>query len=531
MHTSRSSSFEIMAPSLITFNKSHEKRLEEYKEILGSQLPPSQVFEQWCDYLDLGVEPTGWCGLWNISRELCEDFDIPFPCPVFVLVELVNFKELTAQVRVNRVMHEVSLPEVISDVPLLNLYPTSEQENSALNVEFTAECIDQYRLFYNHLWWPWDLEEIGEISDWVSVHLEMRLQLYFDMLSGEMDYEIGSKIRHYITSGKDIYEEIKELEEIINEEDVAAKMTESEALLLTKRAELDQIKTKLLLFENKDFRLIESRKKQKARASKKSAETTVVLSTCSSQDAVSYMNEFGKNFSDTNKIVQFCSDPQEAVMKALPGDTIVISPGFFKLNSSGAIEEGGSIIGMIPDNKPVLSDLISNWSLLEFCSNARLMNVAIEIQQVHSGIIVRRNSLTLQDVSMKALSSLQHQAIVVLKNGVLEANNCTFSGFDVALVANEGATVVINSCTFEDNNFAIKLCEGATVTLNNCSVYASKNCAIQIESGKVVSQISSMELLHTIPGVKAVGLTIQNSSKGDVQVVKRRTGIILEDNM
>lgn len=77
---------------------------------------------------------------------------------------------------------------------------------------------------------------------------------YFDMLSGEMDYEIGSKIRHYITSGKDIYEEIKELEEIINEEDVAAKMTESEALLLTKRAELDQIKTKLLLFENKDFR-------------------------------------------------------------------------------------------------------------------------------------------------------------------------------------------------------------------------------------------------------------------------------------
>lgn len=75
-----------MAPSLITFNKSHEKRLEEYKEILGSPLPPSQVFEQWCDYLDLGVEPTGWCGLWNISRELCEDFDIPFPCPVFVLV-------------------------------------------------------------------------------------------------------------------------------------------------------------------------------------------------------------------------------------------------------------------------------------------------------------------------------------------------------------------------------------------------------------------------------------------------------------
>lgn len=57
----------------------------------------------------------------------------------------MNFKELTAQVRVNRVMHEVSLPEVISDVPLLNLYPTSEQENSALNVEFTAECIDQYR--------------------------------------------------------------------------------------------------------------------------------------------------------------------------------------------------------------------------------------------------------------------------------------------------------------------------------------------------------------------------------------------------
>lgn len=47
-------------------------------------------------------------------------------------------------VEIERVQDDISIPAK-QEVPLTQLYPTKKQENSALNVDYTANFIDQLR--------------------------------------------------------------------------------------------------------------------------------------------------------------------------------------------------------------------------------------------------------------------------------------------------------------------------------------------------------------------------------------------------
>lgn len=65
---------------------------------------------------------------------------------MFGIVNNVYFQDLTADFSVIAVQDDdIHLPE-IHYVPLDDLYPTIEQENTEINVERTADCIDELRL-------------------------------------------------------------------------------------------------------------------------------------------------------------------------------------------------------------------------------------------------------------------------------------------------------------------------------------------------------------------------------------------------
>lgn len=87
----------------------------------------------------------GWQALWKISRAVCESLSIKYPTIVLGVVNNVLFKELKAEFMVTRVQDDdVHIPEN-HEVPLEDLWPTIEQENSELNIERTADCVDQLR--------------------------------------------------------------------------------------------------------------------------------------------------------------------------------------------------------------------------------------------------------------------------------------------------------------------------------------------------------------------------------------------------
>lgn len=93
----------------------------------------------------------GWQALWKISRVTCEDLGVKYPTVVFGTVTNVFFKELKAEFEVIAVQDEdVHIPEM-HIIPLEDLWPTKHQENSALNVDRTADCIDQLRLVMHKL--------------------------------------------------------------------------------------------------------------------------------------------------------------------------------------------------------------------------------------------------------------------------------------------------------------------------------------------------------------------------------------------
>lgn len=61
-------------------------------------------------------------------------------------VTSVDFEALSACVEVLSVQHEnVSLPEVVEDVPLIELWPTIKQREKCINAASTAEFIDLLR--------------------------------------------------------------------------------------------------------------------------------------------------------------------------------------------------------------------------------------------------------------------------------------------------------------------------------------------------------------------------------------------------
>lgn len=244
---------------IYTFDKCLQDRLTEFTNILsnrgGGIVPASQIRADWAYHIELVLEPVGWQALWKIPRLTCQDFQIHYPTIVVVEVESIDFAELSALVKIVAVQDDIHLPERY-DVPLIELYATKEQENSALDVAATAECIDKLRFFYNYLWMPWDNDD-DETSDWVASHLDARLRLFYDMKRGAVCKKTCDVIRTLMREGRDIQAKIAKLEsEISDDEDEQEKgLDEGRACQLMKlHFRVQQMKIEMEVLENPEMR-------------------------------------------------------------------------------------------------------------------------------------------------------------------------------------------------------------------------------------------------------------------------------------
>lgn len=129
------------------FEKSMMDRLEEAQNVLtcNKVIPASRIVEEWSYNVELLIEPTGWQALWKISRVICEELKINYPTTVYGTVTNVLFKDLKAIFVISAIQDDdIHLPEE-HEVPLIDLWPTKVQENPAINIEATANCVDMIR--------------------------------------------------------------------------------------------------------------------------------------------------------------------------------------------------------------------------------------------------------------------------------------------------------------------------------------------------------------------------------------------------
>lgn len=169
---------------IFEYEKSFEKRLEEYNSIFNTTQPGVISYDLkavWSDYLEISIEPIGWLGVWYPSKSKCLEYGLNFSYSVFVIVSYnyttyypyiifllkslvvtpelqrilllkqvssMNYNSLTADVKVVHAKSEKKcefLPEILSDVPLIDLYIALEQSETEFNFSVTAECLDQLR--------------------------------------------------------------------------------------------------------------------------------------------------------------------------------------------------------------------------------------------------------------------------------------------------------------------------------------------------------------------------------------------------
>ncbi|XP_054260417.1 uncharacterized protein LOC128985069 [Macrosteles quadrilineatus] len=204
-----------MAQDLFVFSKSFQERLDEYNCILTSNLKAEDVKREWSIFLESHIEPAGWRAIWKMSQN--------YPRSLLVTIDLINFKELTCTVQINEVEDGVDcVPLKVSDIPLIELYPTIGQNNNKVFVKLfnTAKAIDSLRFFYNHLWMPWD-ENYGGSDSWVTSHLEGRLYLQFELMERKVPNQVAYNVCKLISKGRNVLREIEDVQlkltELLNE--------------------------------------------------------------------------------------------------------------------------------------------------------------------------------------------------------------------------------------------------------------------------------------------------------------------------
>nr|CAD7429267.1 unnamed protein product [Timema monikensis] len=179
------------------------------------------------------------------------------------VVSNVDFINFTGVVHIVAIQDNIDLPET-HVVPLLHLFPTVQQDSNTINIENTADCLDQFRFFYEHVWMPWDADD-DENEDWISNHLETRIGLIIDMKSGVVPPEMASHIRSLTQEGKALKQKIDVWQELLDEEEDSPGDTTNEdrtCLIMESHLRLDQITAELKILENPDLRNLMVRKKQ-----------------------------------------------------------------------------------------------------------------------------------------------------------------------------------------------------------------------------------------------------------------------------
>lgn len=399
------------------FDKSVMERYEDWCMALkfsDSIVSAAKIHSAWQYYLSLILEPAGWQALWSLSRPFCEELQIRYPTVVFGTVDQIDFTECKAQFRIEAVQDEdVDLLLATHFINLEELWPTVRQENSAINVEKTAEALDNYRFFINQIWMPFDADHDDESIDFIETHFLSRAQLYCDMKNKRMSRQSAGRLKLLVSEARDIAlkrnrlenEFLSDCEDDEEEEeggDVPMKNSganDKRKELLQLNMRLNQIKTDYEVLENPKMRRVyEETQEQQLWGSKKALQVNNVIVTKPGpvQEQIDYLTAIqsilGK---DENAIVR--PSLQDALNTASASDCIFIPHSVQAINYPLAMEDGGCIKALPDDQLKAIVASTAEDQHLFVCGNYRFEQLTLDCRNVDIGVLVKPGAtVTLQ---------------------------------------------------------------------------------------------------------------------------------------
>ncbi|KAL7304581.1 protein nessun dorma [Trichogramma pretiosum] len=530
---------------IFIFEKSLQERQSEYLNILSNTeenevIPSSKIFGEWMLYIDVVIEPTGWRALWKIPRLTCEEFKIRYPTIVAVTVKHLELSNLTAVVDIVAVQDDIHLPETC-DVPLKELYPTKEQGNIVLDIERTAECLDQLRFFYNYLWRPWDIDDDHSIG-WCEAHLEDRLRLFYDMKLGNVSGKTCDVVRTLMRESRDIETRIAQLEEEMtdslseeseddSEESKKNEMRTSELLRLNLR--LSHIKTEMEVLENPEMRdmFVKNHtfngnegeiKRRKSRGQQR--EAYFIWLGGSLQDTIEAFKSC-QDFLPANIFTKTSNNLQEALDVSKTEDIIVIGVGEHNILSAGNLENGGTIRGLGKTESVIVAPKETEVGpcVLDFSGQETVLeNLTINLKNLQFGILARKGTLILKNCCLNITNeSVTKHGIIVLPGAKLIAKETKFIGLGTGLVVHSEAQATLMNCSFENCYEGIQLNEKSKLSATGCIFTDCKEYAIRQEVDELnnsLIRVGDVDLLSHIPDVSVTNCTFINIAMGNVHL-------------
>ncbi|KAH8377499.1 hypothetical protein KR093_005754 [Drosophila rubida] len=542
-----------------SFEKSFLERLKEAEAVLsweGAAIPASQVRSEWKSYVELQIEPTGWQAMWKIPRVICEDLKLRYPTIVFGYVDQVIFDELKAVFVVTAVQdQDVHLPES-NEVSLIELWPTIQQENTALNVDTTAECIDRLRFFYSHVWMPWD-KDYDNDRDWVQMHLHARIQLACDLSKNRLPRPLALHMRTLLMESRYIQQRLEYLELDLSDaedgesDDEAVELNDNgsdpprkqpkpgspkansnlnKSLLpvtdlMCLHLRLAIIRSEFEILENPEMRRAYSELQSNVlkrhllqrnsssighlpEQAERSPMCHLVTVPGELQTQIDLLT-LAKQQVPPNKQVQLGNTLQDVLSISQTLDDILLSPGEHTIKFLEHLNDNGSIKGLVaaeaiiasnPDltKLPIVCSSDEDSTLMVIDGNYTLSHLLLDCRHVRRGILVREGTLSMRYCRILGDgNSSTQEAIVCMPGAKLMLEHCVLENFAVGISLRAETSAELSKVTIRKCNTGLELLD--------------QTCKLKLQDSSCNFETCKL-------GILADGITLPNSPEKTVSL-------------
>ncbi|XP_075212125.1 SHC binding and spindle associated nessun dorma isoform X2 [Lycorma delicatula] len=459
-----------------------------------------------------------------MSRESCSEYNVSYPTNVVVVVQNVCYDELSASASIIEVEDNQNLPETIAGIPLIQLFPTVEQDSAIIDSFRMASFLHDLRFFFNHLWYPWD-EERTQSPEWLSEHLENRLQLYYDIAAGQIQPKIRATVLNLIEKGNCLQKKIAEFEETLTNVESDDSISPNERDVVTSdmrylslcelRLKLNHVSDSLTFYEKKQIRnLLEKQIPEEIKVNDNKHLVSVAWSGGSPDELVSVMSKVSNFFIPEINIRFKCSYSLEKLLtESCCSENIFLGKGVYGLKSRALpYHECSSIQGLENSDQIIITDSEEGLSLLDISNREIIINdVKLKASKVKYILIVRFGKCNLKNVKITG-NDKQRIGIFVNAGAQLVADNCFFSDCSAAIHVDKDSTVVLRNCTFENNENGLEFEEG-NIAIESCKFINNSGFAVIMEPSDATffSITKGQDAVKKFQGVKMIGTTFDGN--------------------
>lgn len=377
----------------------------------------------------------------------------------------------------------IHLPEICR-VPLEDLYPTVEQENSVINADITADCLDRFRFFFNYVYMPWDDDD----SNFIGNSLFPRMKLFFDLKNKQLSKGLSSHIRRYTAEAKYIQNKRENLEDSIDERcDVDISHGENKDTarkLLELHLRMIKIKHGIDVLVNPEMRAIYEEVKFPHHELAKSNERMVfvVAEAGTLSEQICIIEQMKHKVANDTKIRWMSF--HDAIAASGVSSEIYIPAGEQRLNFLEYLNGNVLLCGLATIDKDSIqmeqlhryakiSAVDSgSWMLFAIDGDLRLQNLVIDCENVKTGFLVKDGTLSLKNcVIQGAKESSVTEAFAVSDAAQVVIEDCVIMNFATAITISGSAKVTIRNSVIKGCNNGIHLTDDeSTVTMDSSSM-------------------------------------------------------------